>query len=229
MIKLISWPPSPLTFTLSKQSFTWEGNQPFIETDPQGEIVGGWLNQILAYGKANNLPEESYSVQTVYKSLVKQLSHPENFFDLPPSPQTIDLTAPSGKPPSAPLPPSVEKIARQLFPRRKWGADAAKTVAELGPSDWLSVLERWKQVTPENQQHSDTAGPVWWYAIHSLALNHGEQPEPSPESWINFWHGAFPCDKCRRHFYKCPVPKAKKWEDLFAYADEAHNWVTANK
>lgn len=230
MIKLLKWPPSGISFPLFNESFAWDGSESFVETDAAGTIVGGYLGRIQRYGRANNLPEEQWSEQTILATLAKQVTVArEQYFAVPESLPALDLSAPKGQPHWAPLPSTLERSAKKLFPNAKWDvAVPASVLSELTPEQWLKLLRRWKTDHPIAASLAETAGPIWWYAIHSLSANCGALPS-DPETWINFWSGEFPCSKCRNHFRQCPVVKPRQWTAMNEYADQAHKWVTANK
>lgn len=230
MIKLLKWPPSGISFPLYNESFAWDGSESFVETDQQGVITGGYLGRIQRYGRANNLPEEQWSEQTILATLCKQVTVArDQYFVVPESLPALDLSVPKGRPHWAPLPNSLERSAKKLFPNAKWDVAApASVLSEFSPEQWLKLLRRWKTDHPVAASSADTAGPIWWYALHSLAANCDTRPG-EPGTWVNFWHGDFPCKKCQAHFRQCPVPKPTKWQDLKDFADKAHQWVTANK
>jgi hypothetical protein len=231
MITLLQWPPSGLNFRCHNTLFEWQGTEAFIEP---GDPNGGWVGKIQNYGRANSLPEEQWSEQTIYAALARMI--PEvmrgSYFAMPKELPGVDLSVPKGTAHWSPLASSLERTSKLVFPNLKWDAVAAeKVVADFKPSDWIKVLRRWRTANPVASSSKTVAGPVWWYAIHCLAANCDAAPGGACEvqTWVNFWHGAFPCDQCRYHFTKCPVERPQSWADLKRYADEAHKWVTANK
>lgn len=220
MITLLKWPPPDLQFRCGNESFTWTGAGPFDD----------WVETIASYGRANSLPEDQWSQQAVYTELARQLgSAAGDYFKAPRPLPGVDMSMPCSKVHTTPVPEHLLKTAQSLHPGRKWdAAAAAEVLGELSPSQWLKLLRTWKAQNPVKANMTEVAGPIWWYALHTLALNCEGLPG-EPGTWVNHWHADYPCEKCRKHFNKCPFAKPTKWVDLFDYADAAHNWVTANK
>lgn len=225
----IQWPPpTGLSYHCINESFKWDGTEPFYETDSQGQVSGGWVHKILRYAKANN---HEVTLDMIYEALAAQLPVVlrSMYFRESPNAPGVDLSVPSPRLSKAVLPASLVKAARIALPNQKWGVAADEAVVgEFTDQQWLRTLRDWKIRFSRMGDLPSVAGPVWWYAIHTLALNcAGLQSDCG--TWVNYWHGEFPCKTCRQHFTKCPVTKPRSWADLEAYAGAAHDWVSANK
>jgi hypothetical protein len=226
MIRLLQWPPTGLTFPLLNELFVWRGDEPFIEhTDP----LGGWIGRIQRYGRANQVPENQWDTQTIFRAAAMQLPESvrgNHFHGLQTERTLVEFAVPEVRVQRANPPPSLVRIAKTGLRTKRWGADAdANILHAFGLDDWLKVLRLWNEGF--QGVSNQVSGPVWWYALHAAAMNH--KTTSSPSFWVSKWIRAFPCKECRNHFSKCPFSVPPTWEGMEEWADKAHNWVTENK
>ena len=216
-MKLKCPPPTNrnLNFRCYNHTFTWN------ETE---ESFEAWLEKIQRYGRDNKLPEYQWSEQSVLSSLQTQLGADAGQFiepDLPTPDVSLDFKATSLEPPQ-----SLALAAKLAFPRLPVLAVASGVLSVLKSHQWARVIRFWKEQNPTASR--EDAGRVWWFILHTLANNCADETA-DVGSWVNLWHERFPCRACVNHFRQCPVAPPSGWADLARYADEAHDWVTANK
>lgn len=229
-MKFTTWPPLQHCWLyLSDVLFQQGDGQPFVIYDRDGNIdtrqeADGFLNQVARYGKANNLPEEKYSEDALSKIVLGHipLSIQARFY----TPEVVsepivNFSIDSVLHPS-PVPASLILAA---------GFNDPLALSRQTPSQWLTLLQKWKDDYPNEASHKKLAGPVWWWAIHSVALNYRDSSMTTRE-FVVCWLSLFPCPLCRTKFetewlLKNPTPE--NWEDFNNWISQAHDFVTSHK
>lgn len=226
-MKFVTWPPQQHCWLyLSDVLFQQGDGQPFVvyqdgEIDTRQE-ADGFLNQVARYGKANNMPPETYSEETLSKIILDHLPLSARDKYCPPAtPADINFSIESTLHP-VPVPASLMLSA---------GFNDVLALSRQSIGQWIGLLDKWKKDYPEDAKHKKLAGPVWWWAAHSISLNYTD-PAMSPEQFVVYWVSLFPCQQCRITFetqwlQSNPVPK--DWEDFKFWISQAHDFVTSHK
>ncbi len=226
-MKFAIWPPQQYCWLyLSDVLFQQGDGQPFVvyldgEIDTRQE-ADGFLNQVARYGKANNMPGELYSEDTLSKIILGRIPYSirSRFVDLVSELDEV-YTHPTILH-TAPIPANLLSSAQ---------VPDILELSKLTAGQWIGVLERWKTEYPEEANHKKLAGPVWWWAIHSVALNYRDSSMTGRE-FVVCWLSLFPCSLCRSKFetewlLKNPTPE--NWENFNLWASQAHDFVTSHK
>lgn len=235
MLKPIKTPPTPAwRFTLAGIEFTRVGEEPFIFTGPDGKAdvdMGtqrrGFVNRILRYARANNLVADE---QDIFRAVWHNIAggFRTKYFS----------GGSAGK--AARVPGKREDYNKATIPeglieaaRRECGGDVAAEddrvfLHELTAAEWIRVLNTWIKYD-QDPTNPVRFGPVWWYAIHVLAITQKSQGFTNVREWISRWRTMVPCVMCRRHFLLFTERPPAGWDGLRAWADAAHTWVNENK
>ena len=90
--------------------------------------------------------------------------------------------------------------------------------------EWLKTLRAYVNQNPIESQDREFAGPVWWYAIHAIAMR-DEIPEMTPGQFLAYWLSQFPCKVCVKHFkdFTCTESPPKDWALARNYFYRAHD------
>lgn len=226
-MKFAIWPPQQYCWLyLSDVLFQQGDGQPFVvyldgEIDTRQE-ADGFLNQVARYGKANNMPPETYSEDTLSKIILDHLPLSVRDKFCPPSPEaTEDFSIATTLHP-VPVPASLMLSA---------GFNDVLALTRQTPGHWLALLKKWKKDYPEDAKQKKLAGPIWWWAAHSIALNYSD-PAMTPRQFVVYWLSMFPCQQCRskfEHEWIMPNPVPDEWEDFKFWISEAHDFVTSHK
>lgn len=221
------WPPLlHCWYKLNGILFQQEEIEPFVtyENDQISTSAEskGFLNRVARYGAANNLPEESWSEETISKIILDHLplSVRSRYVDEAPE-ADVNFSVRSVLP-TAPAPASL-LLAAQV--------QDLLGLSRLTAGKWIGVLSDWKKDYPEEANQKKLSGPVWWWAAHSVALNY-ENAAMNPEQFVVYWLSLYPCFNCRLKFEKewitsNPVPA--EWEDFKFWISQAHDFVTSHK
>lgn len=237
MIQVIQWPPTAYAvFSLHGRMFVQDEEEPFVTLMLDGSVdtdlkrqTPGFVNRIQRYGIQNSLPREEWDEQNVYFSVLQRipLELRGKFFR-----NIQSISAP------APIQMSLENVHKAPVPLGLAEAaglgvaaddpDLPAALAQQNPDKWLATLARWVQVDPAARKTKTAAGPVWWWAAHSVALN--PTPASTPLRFVGLWLGRFPCRRCRldtrNYIAKHPVPG---WDQFPKWLDDFHNFVTTKK
>lgn len=221
------WPPFHYCwYQLNGILFEQQDNEPFVtyqnDEISTSEEANGFLNRIAKYGKANSLPEDSWSESKITKVILDHLplSIRERFVDIVSeldeayTPPTILHTAP--------IPANLLSSAQ---------VPDILGLSKLTASQWIIALERWRTEYPEEANHKKLAGPVWWWAAHSVSLNYTDAAMP-PNQFVVYWLSLFPCPHCRIKFeteWLRPNPAPEAWENFKSWISQAHDFVTSHK
>ena len=197
------WPPFHYCwYQLNGILFEQQDNEPFVTYQNDeisiSEEANGFLNRIAKYGKANSLPEDSWSESTITKIILDHLplSIRDRFVDI--VSQLDEVYTPPTILHTAPIPANLLSSARVL--------------------DILGLSKL-------------TAGPVWWWAAHSVSLNYTDAAMP-PNQFVVYWLSLFPCPHCREKFeteWLRPNPAPEAWENFKSWISQAHDFVTSHK
>ena len=234
MIQCIQWPPVHYcTYSLLGRRFEQEPDAPFVVYMRDGTVdtdltrqTPGFINRIQRYGIQNKVDRQAWTEENIFYSLLPKLPLElrGKFFRITPyaspSPQM------SVTPHTAPVPAGLAAAAG--FPSAAENdPDLAAKLATLSPEKWLGALKRWVAADPARRTET-AAGPAWWWAIHSVALN--PVATSTPANFVGVWLGLFPCRKCRIggriDIARNPVPG---WESFAQWASDIHNDVTSIK
>lgn len=226
-MKFSIWPPQQYCWLyLSGILFKQGDGQPFVvyqdgQIDTRQE-ADGFLNQVARYGKANNLPADTYSEETLSKIILDHLplSIRGKFCpdELPASEDfSLDVVLHP-----CPVPASLILAA---------GFVDTLSLARQSPGKWLALLKKWKKEYPEDAKQKKLAGPIWWWAAHSVSLNCSD-PAMTPRQFVVYWLALFPCLQCRSKFEHewimlNPVPD--DWDEFKFWISQAHDFVTSHK
>lgn len=234
MIQLLQPPPIQYgQFSLHGRVFTWEPDEPFVTKMLDGSVdtdltrqTPGFINRIQRYGLQNNYPQTLWDEQSILYSLLLKipLELRPKFFKQNASASHMALQKVNVH--TAPVPHGLATAAG--FPHvAEDDPDLPVKLAQQTPDKWLATLKKWIDADPANRKTKTAAGPAFWWALHSVALN----PVPStPLSFVGKWKGMFPCRKCRIgasiYFARHPVPD---WSSFAKWASDLHDYVTAKK
>lgn len=238
MIEIIQWPPVHYcTYSLHGRLFEQQPDEPFVTRMQDGSVdtdlkrqTPGWINRIQRFGIQNNIPKKEWDEQSIYYSLVPKIP-PElrkKFFREVQSdfqPQTNLKKMPT--PHNAPVPEGLAAAAG--FPGvAADDPDLPIKLATLSPDKWLAVLKKWLAADPTNRKSKTVAGPAWWMALHTVALNPTNLT--TPMRFVGVWVGSFPCRLCRIgariYIARHPVPG---WSGFAQWANDMHQYVTERK
>lgn len=235
MLKPIGNPPSPAwKYTLAKVTFTRHGEEPFMFSGPDGKADldmetqrPGFVNRILRYAAANNIPADEQDIfNAVYHRIAGNFR--DKYFAGGSAGKPARVPGKSSNPHGAPIPEGLPEAARRELGANVAAEDDGAFLAELTALEWLRVLDSWARHDPD--PHEPTRfGPVWWYAIHTLAHTKNSTGFSNVREWIQRWHLAVPCPDCKNHFRSFTERRPRTWNGLGAWADRAHRWVSANK
>jgi hypothetical protein len=238
MIQLIQWPPVRYcSFSLLGRVFEQEPDEPFVTHLPDGSVdvdlvkqTPGFINRIQRFGLQNKIDHHLWDEQTIFFSLLPKmpLELREKFFKNVLSDfQTTHTRVMSARVHTAPVPPGTAAAAGFTGVADS-DPDLPARLALFNADKWMSVLKKWMAADPDNRKTRTAAGPVFWYAIHTLAMN--RDPAINPNRFVGLWIGAFPCRKCRigarAYIARNPVPG---WEHFPKWASDMHDYVTARK
>lgn len=237
MIEVIQWPPvHHCTYSLHGRLFVQEDGEPFVtrmldgtvDTDPKRQ-TRGWVNRIQRYGIQNKLPEKEWTEEQIYSSLLPRIPMElrGKFFRQVESSSPTPHQIMSAIPHNAPVPKGLAAAAG--YPSVADGdVDLPAILATFNADKWLAVLKKWVAADPQNRKSKTVAGPAWWWAAHSLALN--PDRKTTPNRFIGVWLGLFPCRTCRIggrvYIARHPVPG---WEHYREWLNDLHNYVTERK
>jgi hypothetical protein len=231
MIDLISWPPRQYgVFKVKDQPFTWDEKEPFVTRKRDGKVdldhtTPGFVNRILRYGKQNLIPPIEWHEEKIYSEIYEKIPHPlrVKFF------RKVESNFPNmpTRPHNAPIPRGFAKAAK-LDGVADDDPDLPMALARLSPENWLELLNRWLRADKSIRESKHIAGPAWWWAGHSVAMN--PSPTINPLRFVGQWIGTFPCRHCRiesrRYVAKFPVPG---WGAFEQWVSDFHNYVTSRK
>lgn len=237
MIEIIQWPPVHYcTYSLHGRLFEQQPDEPFITTMQDGTVdtdlkrqTPGWINRIQRFGMQNNIPKKEWDEQSIYYSLVPKLPPAlrSKYFREARSTFLTPNQLMSAVPHSAPVPAGLAQAAG-LVGVADSDSDLPVRLATLNADKWLATLKKWVAADPANRKSKTVAGPPWWYAAHSLALN--PDRTTTPQRFIGVWLGSFPCRLCRIggriYIARHPVPG---WEGFAQWVNDIHQYVTERK
>lgn len=245
MIQLLEWPPQEYaSFSVKGRVFEWKDEDAFVVfkngTVDLDASADGFINRIQRYGVQNSIDSSEWDIQKIYFTILQKLPLQlrGKYFRMDPSsslPPAKVMAKPNPQlqmsaivnPHDAPIPTGLIEAAR-LENVAADDPDAPALLARQTPEQWLFTLKRWLAKDTLNRKSKKVAGPVWWYALHSVALN--PSPSSTPIKFIGQWIGTFPCRLCRlgARVYMAGHP-APSWPLFAKWANDIHNYVTARK
>ena len=239
MIQVIQWPPLHYcTYSLLGRRFEQEDGEPFVVYNRDGTVdndltrqTPGFINRIQRFALQNRIAKKEWDEQSIYYSLLPKLPlelRPK-FFKITRSDfQTTHAQVMNANPHHAPVPTGLAAAAG-FGSVADSDPDLPQRLATLSPDTWVTVLKKWVDADPENRKTKTAAGPIWWYSLHTVALNPSAKIKPN--NFVGEWLNRFPCRKCRIgariYFARHPVPK--DWSSFAAWADQLHQYVTSRK
>jgi hypothetical protein len=235
MIDIIQWPPIHYcTYSLLGRRFEQGPDEPFVTRMLDGEVdtdlkrqTPGWINRIQRFGIQNNIPKTEWDEQTVLYSLLPKIPaelRKKYFRESPSSFQHQVHQTIMSNPHTAPVPLGLAEAAG--FPGvADDDVDLPRKLATLSPDKWLAVLKKWVAADPVTRKSKTVAGPAFWYALHTVALN--PTNTTTPNRFVGVWLGSFPCRTCRIggrvYIARHPVPG---WQNFAQWASSIHDYVT---
>ena len=235
MLKSIRNPPTPAwKFTLAGIKFTRQGEEPFIYKDAEGHADldmeaqrSGFVNRILRYAKSNGIAADEQDIfYAVYQGIAG--NHRESYFSGGVAGKAARVPGKREKRHGAPIPEGLIEAARREMGANVAAEDDGEFLAELNALEWIRLLGSWIIHDPDPKD-PHRFGPVFWYALHTLAITMNSTGFANVRHWISRWHQMVPCVECRSHFSLFPARRPVTWRGLRAWADASHRWVTQNK
>ena len=234
MIELIQWPPLHYaTYSLLGRKFEQTGDEPFVTYMLDGSVdtdltrqAPGFINRIQRFGIQNKLPKIEWDEQTILYSLLPKMSvglRGKYFRHTLSGSQKLHTALMSARVHTAPVPQGMAEAAGFAGVADN-DPDLPRRLATLNPDKWNAVLRKWVMADPERKSKT-VAGPAWWWALHSVAMN--PTPTTAPNRFVGVWIGMFPCRLCRLgarvYIARHPVPG---WEHFESWAAGVHDYVT---
>ena len=238
MIEVISWPPIHYcTYSLLGRRFEQEPDEPFVTRLQNGQVdtdlarqTPGFVNRIQRFGIQNKTPRKEWSEEAIYYSLLPKLPLElrGKFFRITPSDfQTNHQRVMSAVPHNAPVPEGLAEAAG-LKGVAATDPDLPLRLAAQSPTQWITTIRKWVSVDPKARGSKSAAGPVWWYALHTVAKN--PVSVAIPQNFVGQWLNYFTCRKCRikarAYIGSHPTPD---WAGFPAWANDFHNYVSSTK
>ncbi len=233
-------PPEYAKFSVRGRTFSQKNDETFEARGASGLVdprANSFLSRVYRYGAANGIPGSEWDDQAVYRSVSAGLgSKSVNYFRVVSSSAVpvsgfVDARADPPATHDAGFPEGLQQAVYTAHTpsTRSLGSVDATYMAKLTANEWYKALTTWTEQNPSLAKFKDKVGPVWWYALHSLAA--GQAGGTTPDAFVRYWLGYLPCSECRDHFsvYLAGNPTPQDWTGMAAWASAAHDWVSENK